>query len=204
METVQQAILKAVSAFGGDDGTFNSAGFAHAFAELAGVATHLNLPDGKIVAAILKGRGDVAALPGGAHYRYLEWKSEAEKRKHIRTVCCDFDGVLHSYDSGYKGPCEIPDPPVPGAFDWLESMARDGRFQVCVYSSRSKEPGAIEAMIAWFKTHGLPWETISQLRFPTQKPAAIMTIDDRALCFAGTFPTKEWLIDFKPWNKKRS
>lgn len=203
METVQQAILKAVSAFGGDDGTFNAAGFATAFAELAGVSPKGNVTDGKVVAAILGGRGDVAALPGGAHYRYLSWESEARKRKHIRVICCDFDGVLHSYASGYLGPCEIPDPPVPGAFDWLQSMTRDGRFEVHVYSSRSKESGAIEAMIAWFKTHGLPWETISLLKFPTQKPAAIMTIDDRAFCFNGTFPTKEWLIDFKPWNKKR-
>jgi hypothetical protein len=29
-----------------------------------------------------------------------------------------------------------------------------------------------------------------------------MTIDDRAFHFQGVFPTAEWLLAFKPWNKK--
>jgi hypothetical protein len=29
-------------------------------------------------------------------------------------LCLDFDGVLHSYTSGWKGAAVIPDPPVPG------------------------------------------------------------------------------------------
>jgi len=34
-------------------------------------------------------------------------------------LCLDFDGVIHSYSSGWKGADVIPDPPVPGAFDFI-------------------------------------------------------------------------------------
>lgn len=117
-------------------------------------------------------------------------------------VCVDFDGVIHSYTSGWKGACNIPDPPVPRAFDWLCEMVADGRFEICIYSSRSKEEGAIDAMKSWFKERGLNLAVLDVLKFPTQKPAAVMTIDDRAFCFQGTFPPGEWIAQFKPWNKK--
>lgn len=137
-------------------------------------------------------------------------------------ICCDFDGVLHSYTSGWKGASVILDPPVPGALDWLVEMTSDDnytRFEIAVYSSRSKEECGIAAMQLWLyhylalhfgassfvpnspvgaRVHAL----MERLTFPTQKPAASMTIDDRAFCFAGTFPTTEWLLNFKPWNKK--
>jgi hypothetical protein len=139
--------------------------------------------------------------------------------KRVSIICCDFDGVLHSYVSGWMGGAHlIVDDPVPGAMDWLSGMAHDDRFQVCVYSSRSKEPGAIDAMKQWLKKHlmvmyesaGLDLEeldpaaqfVIDALEFPTQKPAANMMIDDRAFCFEGTFPNVDWLLSFKPWNKR--
>ena len=118
------------------------------------------------------------------------------------TICVDFDGVIHSYSSGWKGACVIPDPPVPGALEFLRSLIADDRFEPCIYSSRSKEEGAIDAMRAWLLEHGFTTEELLKLRFPTQKPAANMTIDDRAFCFEGTYPTLEWLADFRPWNKR--
>ena len=32
----------------------------------------------------------------------------------MKTVVFDFDGVVHSYTSGWQGEDTIPDPPVPG------------------------------------------------------------------------------------------
>lgn len=128
-------------------------------------------------------------------------------------ICVDFDGVVHSYTSGWQGACDIPDPPVPGAFKALWEYVDKGA-RVCLYSSRSKEPGAIEAMKEWFKlwekdecfaSRPIGWEGVylaNVLEFPTQKPAAWMTIDDRAFCFEGDFPSLGWITRFKPWNKR--
>lgn len=131
-------------------------------------------------------------------------------------ICCDFDGVLHGYQSGWKGADVIPDPPVPGAMEWLSEIAFDVRFEVHVYSSRSKAPRGVDAMQKWLAAHlkayftlwngdeapRLVSEVLERLHFPTQKPAAAMTIDDRAFRFEGDFPSTAWLLNFKPWNKR--
>ena len=58
-------------------------------------------------------------------------------------------------------------------------------------------------MKKWLIEHGLPAAYIREgiLKFPTKKPAAFLTIDDRAICFDGTFPSTETMMSFKPWNK---
>lgn len=119
-----------------------------------------------------------------------------------KSICVDFDGVLHRYDSGWKGVCEIPDPPVSGAVAWLIELTADPRFEVCVYSSRSKDPAAIEAMKTWLLHWGTPENVVKKLVFPVQKPAAFLTIDDRAICFTGVFPSIDEIDGFRPWNKK--
>ena len=115
-------------------------------------------------------------------------------------VSVDFDGVIHSYASGWQGASTIPDPPVPGAFAWLGAAVQ--RFEVCVYSSRSAAPGAIDAMRGWFLRHGLPAPVLAALAFPAHKPKAILTIDDRAFCFEGRFPDLDWIERFRPWNRR--
>ena len=123
-------------------------------------------------------------------------------------LCLDFDGVIHSYASGWKGADIIPDPPVPGAFKFIE-LAQQA-FIVAVFSSRSYQPGGIEAMQDWFYNEMLAdrWERIAaqtlldQIQWPTEKPAAFLTIDDRALTFTGEWPDPEYLLMFKPWNKR--
>lgn len=130
-------------------------------------------------------------------------------------ICVDFDGVIHSYTSGWQGIDVISDPPVPGAIEFLEAhlpvpdsicaMAppHEGPI-VQIYSSRSKSMRGRIAMKAWLIDHGLHVSYINEgiLKFPTKKPAAFLTIDDRAICFNGTFPTTEEMLNFKPWNKR--
>ena len=128
----------------------------------------------------------------------------------------DFDGVIHSYTSGWKGARIIPDPPVPGAITFLLYAMR--YFQVCVYSSRSNQWGGRRAMKNWLfvqianhvgkgKTSGSLIlvdpikDLLSLISFPKKKPAAFLTIDDRAMRFTGTWPDPRDLLNFKPWNK---
>lgn len=120
-----------------------------------------------------------------------------------KIVCIDFDGVLHSYTSGWKGATEIPDPPTTGAIEWLVSLCDDPEFEPAIYSSRSRYSGAVDAMKKWLVLHGFPQDRLDegQITFPTQKPAAFVTIDDRAIQFTGEFISVECLKKFKPWNR---
>jgi len=43
-----------------------------------------------------------------------------------RLVCLDFDGVIHSYTSGWQGIESADDPPVPGAFDFIDTALASG------------------------------------------------------------------------------
>ena len=62
-------------------------------------------------------------------------------------LCLDFDGVIHSYTSGWKGPRIIPDPPVPGALQFLQEALL--HFDIHILSSRSHQWGGRRAMKKW-------------------------------------------------------
>lgn len=111
-------------------------------------------------------------------------------------LCLDFDGVLHSYDSGWKGVGIIPDPPVPGALEFVQSAIE--HFEVHIYSSRSSSEEGRKAMVDWLHKYSFPIHIIC---FPHHKPSAFLTIDDRAITFTGVFPDAQSLLKFKPWNK---
>lgn len=119
-------------------------------------------------------------------------------RKPILLV--DFDGVIHSYTSGWKGADIIPDPPVNGAAEFLSQAVE--HFHVNIYSSRTRQDGGLEAMQTWC-TKWFGKGLTEELFFPKQKPAAFLTIDDRCWCFQGIFPDAEKLLNFKPWNKDK-
>lgn len=128
-----------------------------------------------------------------------------QERKPI--LCLDFDGVVHSYSSGWKGADTIPDLPVEGAIAFMLGALR--HFDVAIYSSRSAQPSGVAAMKRWLRHHaGQAWhETpdgpgLEDVRFPVSKPAAFVSIDDRALTFDGTWPDFQTLKEFVPWNKR--
>lgn len=150
----------------------------------------------------------------------------------------DFDGVIHGYQSGWKGAAVIPDPPVPGALEFIVGAL--DRFDVHILSSRSHQWGGRRAMKRWLwewlvtegdanpskpkKTIAEWWQNyvasqssmepwcnevrnaahlvVRTVKWPTRKPAALYTIDDRAHQFDGSWPALESIAAFKPWNKR--
>ena len=123
----------------------------------------------------------------------------------------DYDGTCTQY-SGWKGALVLPDPPVPGLFEFLEVAVEE--FEVHIFSARSHENGAVEAMRNWFFKHEIEWRWPSpedgclgiaitaKLRFPNYKPPAFLSIDDRGWNFSGTWPTIEAMKAFKTWQGK--
>jgi hypothetical protein len=121
-------------------------------------------------------------------------------------LCLDFDGVVHSYTSGWQGANVIPNEPVDGAIAFMLGALH--KFDVVIFSSRSNQAGGLSAMRDWLKKHaGNAWYEspcgpgIEDVRFTTDKPAAMVTIDDRAITFTGQWPDVADLLAFKPWNK---
>ena len=112
-------------------------------------------------------------------------------------ITVDFDGVIHSYTTPWQGPDIIPDPPVPGAIQWLWRMVNN--FNVGIFSTRNFQDGGIEAMRKWLLKYGAP---VDSLFFPTEKVPALLHVDDRVWEFRGVFPTVEYIKNFKPWNKR--
>ena len=113
-----------------------------------------------------------------------------------QTVVFDFDGVIHSYTSGWKGETIIPDPPVLGIREAIAEIRAAG-YEVVVVSTRCATREGLSAVRDWLRMNDIKVDVVHK-----SKPPAIVYIDDRAICFDGKpdeLLTK--IQTFKPWNK---
>lgn len=118
--------------------------------------------------------------------------------KYIPTVVFDFDGVIHSYTSGWKGADVIPDPPVPGIRRAIANIRAAG-YRVVVVSTRCTELTGMAAISRFLKANDIVVDDIT-----AHKPPALVYIDDRAICFDGN--SDELLAKvkgFEPWYKQK-
>lgn len=113
-------------------------------------------------------------------------------------LCVDFDGVIHSYTTKPFVADQVPDPPVPGAFDFLRAALVS--FRVAVFSSRSSHVGGVDAMYDWMINNG-GQDIVTEIEWVTEKPPAMVTLDDRAITFTGQWPTVASLLAFKTWQQ---
>jgi len=127
----------------------------------------------------------------------------------MKTVLIDFDGVLHSYTSGWQGKANIPDDPNPGAIKFLKELIADEEIEPVIWTSRVhwennaeliEAENAVYVIKDWLAFHGLTSEEVNPLKITNNKPPAVMIIDDRAWQFVGLFPNTEAIRNFKPWK----
>lgn len=112
-----------------------------------------------------------------------------------KTIAIDFDGVIHAYTSGWRGSVVIPDPPVPGALEFVERLVAHEELEPVIFSSRAKTVPGTVAIAKWLLENGFP-----DLRIECEKPPAVVYIDDRGWTFRGVWPELRELLDFEPWK----
>lgn len=114
-----------------------------------------------------------------------------------RTIIFDFDGVIHSYVSGWEGAGIANDPPVEGIKEAIEAL-KENNYHVVVFSSRCRHEEGIKCIEDYLKKHDISADKIT-----TEKVPAWLTIDDRCLCFDGDSASLLTKINnFSPWYEK--
>lgn len=110
------------------------------------------------------------------------------------TVVFDFDGVIHSYRQGWMGEACIPDPPVPGIKEAIETLRSEG-YRVVVVSTRCRSGTGMSAVTKYLDDNGIGVDDVL-----AEKPPAVCYIDDRAICFRGDASVvPEQVRRFKSW-----
>lgn len=115
-----------------------------------------------------------------------------------KTICFDFDGVIHSYKSGWKGFDVIPDEPVD-IINMKKELTRlkDLGYKLVIFSSRCSDQNGRKAIKEWLFYWDLEafFDDVCE-----SKPPAMAYVDDRAITFNGRWRdlTNE-ILTFKSW-----
>lgn len=93
-----------------------------------------------------------------------------------KTICFDFDGVIHSYISGWKGITVIPDPPVIGIREFIKKVII--KYKIVIFSARAESEEGRTAIACYMRDNDIPFDYITCKKLP-----AILYVDDRAIRF---------------------
>ena len=127
---------------------------------------------------------------------------QQNKQPMAKQIAIDFDGTIHEFTTPWSQPDIVSDGPTDGALEFLADLDRAG-FRIAIYSPRNRAPGGVAAIRDWLARNSLDSAVIARIAFPLDTPStASVFIDDRAFLFKGTWPTLEYLSNFKPWNKQ--
>lgn len=120
----------------------------------------------------------------------------------MKTLSIDFDGVIHSYEKGWQNG-EIYGHVLPGFFDFVITNLNNYKF--CIFSTRSSDPVLKQKMIDWLESEFQKYLDSSGyfvdyqiFHYPSEKPKAFASIDDRAVRFCGYWnndlvPQQTWI-----------
>jgi hypothetical protein len=117
------------------------------------------------------------------------WPLWGEKKKGVRRICVDFDGVLHSFTSGFTG--EIPfDPPTPGAVEFVRWLV-EREWEIVIFSARARTEKGQQGILNWWCHFGfspiLSTGYASPIFLTAIKCDADLYLDDRGWRFTGNF-----------------
>ena len=101
--------------------------------------------------------------------------------KEMGIICFDFDGVIHSYSSGWLGIDILPDEPVEGIKEEIQRI-RDSGYKVHVFSARCREGKGVAAIIEYLDKHNIIVDEVSK-----NKPPAIVSVDNLRLWRRGGY-----------------
>ena len=130
------------------------------------------------------------------------------------SLCVDFDGVIHAFETPFVDPEIISDPPVEGALQWLMEMTHHFKVYICSARGATDErrrADAREAIRRWLAHH---WQKAGYrkadfgdpITVVSKKPAAALYVDDRGWRFEGPLDfqrlTPSHIKALAPWNRK--
>ena len=123
--------------------------------------------------------------------------------KKNKTICIDFDGVIHDYSKGYEGK-DVFGEMIKGADTATKVLKKKG-WTIIIFTTRPDT----DALRKWLKDHDVSFDYINEN--PDQpgdsgdksKLIADIYLDDRAICFSGQW---DWVINdidsFMPWQDR--
>lgn len=121
-----------------------------------------------------------------------------------KTICIDFDGVIHNYSDGFQGKDVFGDV-IPGA-DNATAVLKEKGWTIIIYTTRP----ATDALKAWLKEKNISYDYINEN--PDQpkdaegcKLVADIYLDDRAMRFGGSWSdwTLREIAEFEPASQKK-
>lgn len=111
----------------------------------------------------------------------------------MKTICVDFDGVIHD-NAEYVSGNIITGEPIAGVVHALNQLRE--HYRVVIFSCRYRDDHAIDAMRDWLNQHDIQVDEIVDY-----KPHAQIYIDDRAITFNGDWnETLNQVAEFKQWQ----
>jgi hypothetical protein len=118
-----------------------------------------------------------------------------------KVIAVDFDGVINSYTSGWKGPTET-DEPVLSAAESLHTLYQRG-YKIIIFSTRANTSEGADTIREYLRNHAENNEFAEAVEITDKKPIADVYIDDRAISFTGDWEeTLKQIEEFKPWTEK--
>lgn len=121
--------------------------------------------------------------------------SKTINKNYKKTILFDFDGVIHSYASGWHGVDIALDKPVDGIKECIDQLKE--KYLIYIYSSRCSHLEGLKCIEKYLKEYNIYSDKITNV-----KTAAYLTIDDRCICFDGNCSLIDKIDNFIPWTKK--